>query len=53
MGIEDRDYLRDRRPPFGAADDDGGGASTTPLWAKIVLVLLVLSLAGSALVGVF
>ncbi len=51
MGIEDRDYVRDRSPAF--ADDDGGGASTTPLWAKIVIVLLVLSLAGSAVVGVF
>lgn len=50
MGIEDRDWARDRRPPFG--DDDDGGP-TTPLWAKIVLVVLALSLAGSAVLGAF
>lgn len=50
MGMEDRDWMRGRRPSF---DDEDAGASTTPLWAKIVLVLLVLSLAGSAVVGAF
>jgi hypothetical protein len=59
MGTEDRGYMRDRRP---APDGRGGGRTSsgddapgpsTPLWARIVIVLLILSLVGGALVGAF
>jgi len=50
VGIKDRDYMRDGRPSY---DDDDGGASSTPLWAKAVIVLLILSLVATAVVNNF
>lgn len=51
MGIRHRDYMR---RPAGAApsdvgrDDDAPGGRT-PLWAKLVLALLALSLVATAI----
>ena len=54
MGSQDRDYLR-RRPDGDGfrADEDAPARSTTPLWAKVVLALLALSMIGGAVFGGF
>ena len=47
-----RDRVFGRGSGSGAYDDDdGGGGASTPLWAKIVIGLLILSLVATAVVN--
>ncbi len=54
MGSEDRDYLRAPREGDDVrAHDRVRPRSATPLWARIVLALLALSMIGGAVLGGF
>lgn len=48
-----RDRLSGRARGGGAYDDGDGGGTSTPLWAKVVIVLLIVSLVATAVFNNF